>query len=129
MANPLVQQHLHFYPEDAGTAVSEYYQARHWHEINGKNVYKAAPMAEICQQHYFLYEPCVLHDGSVCIPFEWFYRNGILFANVWAMHSVHKSEHGWIVEEFQRHEVCKSDFTLNFTGRGPAPRHFICLMP
>ncbi len=32
MANPHVRPYLHFYPEDAGKTVSEYWHGRHWHD-------------------------------------------------------------------------------------------------
>jgi hypothetical protein len=77
MANPRVRPHLHFYAEDNGASVNEYYQASHWREsardpelIHLSHQIRLTPMAVICGVHYYLYEPCLLKDGTACMPFE-----------------------------------------------------------
>lgn len=80
MSNPNVRPHLHFYAEDNGSSVNEYFQASHWRERRSQSeVYpmiSLTPMVTIGTQQYFLYEPCVLRNRQVCMPCEWFQRAG-----------------------------------------------------
>lgn len=110
MANPHVRPHLHFYPEDTGKTVAEYYQAAHWRELDD-NPHKFTPMAAIKDSHYYLYEPCILSDGQVCMPYEWFYRDEKLHASVWMMRAF---ENSWIVEEYNSAVLSQDDFLVNF---------------
>jgi hypothetical protein len=118
MANPQVRPHLHFYPEETRPSVGEYYQADHWREIDGDKAFRAAPMSVIRGQHYYLYEPCLLTDGRVCMPYEWFLRDGHLNARVWALHAIRQPESGWVVEEFHTYEVSEEHFSLGFGSWG-----------
>ena len=115
MANPRVRPHLRFYPEDAGKLVSEYYQAAHWRQMDDNNPYKFTPMAVVGTLHYYIYEPCVLCDGRVCVPYEWFYRNNQLKGNAWMMHPMNGRD-GWIVEEYNKVEISSGDLLVNFSN-------------
>lgn len=119
MSNPKVRPHLHFYAEDNGTSVNEYYQASHWRErcsqTEGFPQITLTPMVTIGTQQYFLYEPCVLRDGQVCMPCEWFQRSGHFYAMVWSLRPTADSS-GWIVEEFNLFEVPEDMFLLSFTS-------------
>ncbi|KAH7923808.1 hypothetical protein BV22DRAFT_1105892 [Leucogyrophana mollusca] len=70
MANPRIRPHLHHYPEDAGSHLSEAWQASRWlREIDTE---LATPMVRIGHQDYFVFEPAKLDDGSVMMPERWF---------------------------------------------------------
>ncbi|KAF8270605.1 hypothetical protein EI94DRAFT_1770789 [Lactarius quietus] len=62
MANPHVRNYLRFYPEDAGKTVSEYWHARHWHEVADPSL--VTPMAVINNTQFFVYEPAILTNSS-----------------------------------------------------------------
>jgi hypothetical protein len=119
MANPRVRPHLRFYPEDNGKSVNEYYQAEHWRENicpDDQTIPpKLTPMAVIGNQQFFLYEPCLLHDGRACMPYEWFYRDKRLYAKTWSLRSALTATGlGWIVEEFSETTVPEEQFLVSF---------------
>ena len=115
MANPRVRAHLKFYPEDSGKCVNEYWQAKHWNEELDPN--KTTPMVVIDKQHFFINEPCLLKNGSVCMPIRWFHRGKKLFAKTWSMHSLSQElDSGWIVEEFNIIEVPQDQFLISFSS-------------
>ncbi|KAI9429051.1 hypothetical protein H4582DRAFT_2114726 [Lactarius indigo] len=88
MANPLVRPHLHFYPEDAGKMVSEYWHGRHWHDNADPAV--VTPMAVIDGLHFFVHEPCFLANGRAIMP------------------------SGWVVEEYTTIVVPQDEFLILF---------------
>ncbi|KAI9430425.1 hypothetical protein H4582DRAFT_2113848 [Lactarius indigo] len=88
MANPLVRPHLHFYPEDAGKMVSEYWHGRHWHDNADPAV--VTPMAVIDGLHFFVHEPCFLANGHAIMP------------------------SGWVVEEYTTIVVPQDEFLIPF---------------
>jgi hypothetical protein len=99
MANPRVRPFLRFYPEDAGKTVNEYWHARHWHEDADPSL--VTPMVAINNGHFFVYEPAVLTNGSVVMPYRWFRRGGSIMARAWPLRAVsHHNNSGWIIEEF-----------------------------
>jgi hypothetical protein len=116
MANPRVRNHLRFYAEDAGKRVDEYYQAAHWRET-GDSI-RQTPMALIGAQQFFLFEPCILRNNTVCMPFEWFKREGKIVAKAWNLHSVDRDvlagESGWVVNEYESFEVEEQHFVVSF---------------
>jgi hypothetical protein len=116
MANPHVRPHLCFYPEDTGKTVNEYWQAHHW--LNDADPEKLTPMAVIDNQHFFIYEPCLLKNGIICMPTRWFMREKTLMARAWTLRAVpHESiggRSGWIVEEFNEIEVSQNLFLVGF---------------
>ena len=113
MANPHVRPHLHFYPEDSGKTVNEYWQAKHWREE--VDAERLTPMAEIQNHHFFTFEPSLLNDGSVCMPVRWFHRAGVVFAMAWTMHQVPSADGGsWVVEEYNQIEVPQGRFLVPF---------------
>lgn len=113
MANPRVRPYLQFYPEDSEKRVDEYWQASHWREEVDPD--RLTPMAIIHQQHFFVYEPCLLQDGTACMPTRWFYRNKVLVAQAWKLRAVSRElSSGWIVEEFDQIEVSQDLFLVGF---------------
>jgi hypothetical protein len=100
MANPRVRPHLHFYPEDAGESVNEYWHARHWHEVADPSL--VTPMVVVNNTHFFVYEPIMLFNSRVVIPYRWFLRGGSITARAWPLRAVKRgNDMGWIVEEFR----------------------------
>ncbi|KAF8259512.1 hypothetical protein EI94DRAFT_1019353 [Lactarius quietus] len=81
MANPRVRPHLHFYPKDAGRSMSEYWHAKHWHESADPDL--VTPLATINGCHFFVFEPCLLTDGSAIIPYRWFVQGKSIVARAW----------------------------------------------
>lgn len=117
MANPRVRPHLHFYPEDAGKTVNEYWHARHWHEVADPSL--VTPMAVVNNAHFFVYEPTVLANGHVVIPYRWFLRDGSIAARAWPLRAVkHRSDVGWIVEEFKTVTVFQRELSIPFGSWG-----------
>jgi hypothetical protein len=115
MANPRVRPFLHFYPEDSGKTVNEYWQASQWHKET--EPIRLPPMAVIRGQHYYSYEPCLLKDGSVCIPTNWFIYHGRFFAKAWLLQAVSSdTENGWIVDESKEIKVSQDDFLVSFVS-------------
>jgi hypothetical protein len=112
MANPHVRPYLHFYPEDSGKTINEYWQAKHWREE--VDAERLTPMAEIQNQHFFTFEPCLLNDGSVCMPVRWFHRAGALVAKAWTLYQIPSNGGAWVVEEYSEIEVPQERFLVSF---------------
>lgn len=118
MANPRVRPHLHFYPEDAGKTVNEYWHARHWQEVADPSL--VTPMAVVNNTHFFVYEPTLLADGHVVIPYRWFLRDGSITAHAWPLRAVeHGNDKGWLVEEFKTVIVSQGDLSMPLEVLGP----------
>ena len=60
MANPRVQPHLDFYPEDTGSSLSETWQAQHW--LSDTKPSLLTSMACVRNQDYYIYELALLVD-------------------------------------------------------------------
>ncbi|KAI9436623.1 hypothetical protein H4582DRAFT_2078249 [Lactarius indigo] len=113
MANPLVRTHLHFYPEDAGKTVSEYWHGQHWHDNADPTI--VTPMAVINGLHFFVHEPCFLANGCAIMPYCWFLRGGSILANAWPLRTVGQGdETGWVVEEYTTIVVPQDKFLIPF---------------
>ncbi|KAJ7019780.1 hypothetical protein C8F04DRAFT_1404097 [Mycena alexandri] len=113
MANPIVRDKLQFLPEDSGPSLSQAWQASRWlHELDSD---LTTPMIRLNAQDYFIHEPAVLKDGSVCMPTRWFKRNNDTWARVWRMWPIIKEGvPGWIVANQQSYDVKSSDLLLSF---------------
>lgn len=113
MANPRVRPHLRFYPEDSGKRVDEYWQARHWHDEVDPD--RLTPMVRMHGQTFYIYEPALLQDGTVCMPTRWFVRDGKFVAKAWSMHpTVSDSSSGWVIDEFDDMEVQQDTFVVGY---------------
>ena len=120
MANPQVRPHLHFYPEDSGVVVNEYYQAAHWRTEVAPS--KLTPMAVIDGQQYYLYEPCLLRDRSACVPVRWFMRKDQLFATAWVLRAVTgQHEDHWVAEEYNVVEASHANLLLPLSAWDSTP--------
>ena len=117
MANPRVRPYLHFYPEDAGKTINEYWHARHWHEV--ADPFLVTPMVAVNNNHFFVYEPTILTNGSTVMPYRWFLRDGTIMARAWPLHAVRRGDDtGWIVEEFKMVIVSQGDLFIPFGSWG-----------
>ncbi|KAI0258168.1 hypothetical protein BC834DRAFT_836247, partial [Gloeopeniophorella convolvens] len=114
MANPRVRPYLHFYPEDAGKAVSEYWHAQHWHENADPSL--VTPLAIINSLHFYVHEPAIRASGHAIMPFRWFLRHdGTIAAHAWPLRAVsHGDETGWIVEEYNTVDVSQAELVIPF---------------
>lgn len=113
MANPRVRPYLHFYPEDTGKRVDEYWHASHWNkEVDPERL---TPMAVVNGQHFFVYEPLLLKDGTACMPTRWFIRNKVFVALAWTLRAISSDiASGWVVEEYKQIEVAQDLFLIGF---------------
>ncbi|KAF8263906.1 hypothetical protein EI94DRAFT_1703635 [Lactarius quietus] len=82
MANLRVCNYLHFYPEDAGKTVSEYWHARHWHEVADPSL--VTPMVVINNTQFFIYELAILTNSSVVMPYCWFLQGRLPVGTRWS---------------------------------------------
>ena len=113
MANPSVREKLHFLPEDSNPSLSQAWQASRWLDELDSDL--TTPMIRINAQDFYIHEPTLLKDGSVCMPDRWFERNKLTMARVWKMHQISKDGiSGWVVEGQQSYDVKSSDLLLSF---------------
>ncbi|KAF7320450.1 hypothetical protein MKEN_00829900 [Mycena kentingensis (nom. inval.)] len=112
MANPLVRDKLHFLPEDSGKKVSQTWQARRWrHELDAD---LTTPMIRLGKQDFYLHEPCLLKDGTACMPTRWFTRGNEMFAETWKLIPANiDGRTGWIVDATERDEETRSREAVN----------------
>ena len=109
----MVRPHLHFYPEDAGVFVKHAYQSSRW--LNEMHNELLTPMARLEAGNFFIFEPCLLEDQRLVIPYRWYYHDGTMFARVWPMYANRiNGAQGWIVYEFESFEVQASTFLVCF---------------
>ena len=109
MANPCVRPYLHFYPEDTrGAHLAEARQGARWlREVHNEAL---TPMLRVGNQDFYIHEPAMLTDGSICMPVRWFNRvEGEArewYAWCWEMESVTVDEvQGWCVRHRTGFEV------------------------
>lgn len=117
MANPKVRPHLSFYPEDTGVKRSEARQSDRWlHEVADDEL---TPMARIGvsgrYQDFYVHEPAMLRDGTVCVPVRWFAVGHVLFAKCWRMQTISTDYgDGWRVLEYDDYSVPLTEFLKTF---------------
>lgn len=115
MSNPRVQNHLVFYPEDAGKHLSEVYQAQHW--LRDMDPTLLTPMIRLHGRDFYVFEPTLLADGSACIPTRWFTRKECsgFFAEAWHLipYTVNNT-FGWVVMEHAIFQPSSDHLLLSF---------------
>ena len=114
MANPRVRPFWVFFPEDVGTGVlSDAWQARRWlHEMDPELL---TPVIKQDNQDYYIFEPAVLVDQSVCMPERWFVRSGKMFVRAWRMLPATRDDRtGWIVTKYDVVELPVSNLIASF---------------
>jgi hypothetical protein len=113
MANPKVQPHLSFYPEDSAKKVSEAHQTCQWlHEAPDEQL---TPMARVGEQDYYVHEPAMLRDGTCCFPVHWFTIGALLFAKCWKMVAISTDVgQGWQVTQCDDYTISQADFLKTF---------------
>ncbi|KAF8486509.1 hypothetical protein JB92DRAFT_3085578 [Gautieria morchelliformis] len=124
MANPRVQPHLHFYPEDTSPHLSEARQAHRWlSEVDGDLL---TLMVRHGSQEFFTFEPALLKDQSAVMPFRWFGHGRQMFAKAWRLHPCGQM---WVVLEYEVLTVALDDFLLNFVEFGKGHMRYDCPSP
>lgn len=106
MANPQVRPHLRFLPEDSGNKLAEAWQGARW--LNELDPNLAGPMVRVQNDDFYVYEPALLRDGRICMPYRWFTRGAETYAKVWGMTCIggpDMSGSGWVVLKYATAEV------------------------
>ncbi|KAF9470696.1 hypothetical protein BDN70DRAFT_821012 [Pholiota conissans] len=114
MCNPKIRPNLYFYPEDTGLHLSQTRQAeRRLKEIRSEDT---TPMIRIHHSDYYIFEPAMLADRTVCIPHRWFTRSGHYYAMAWMLEARLGEGNipGWVVRQDRELEVDESRFLKNF---------------
>ncbi|KAH6904155.1 hypothetical protein BKA70DRAFT_539698 [Coprinopsis sp. MPI-PUGE-AT-0042] len=77
LSNPLVREHLWFYPEDIRKRLEEARQGTRWlHEAPHKYM---TPIVRVGAQDFYTFKPAILDQNTFCIPFRWFiWDNGCM---------------------------------------------------
>ncbi|KAJ7607345.1 hypothetical protein FB45DRAFT_764359 [Roridomyces roridus] len=114
MANPNTREHLHFFPEDSKPSLSQAWQANRWLDELDPDL--ATPMERFKNQDFYVYEPALLQNGSVCMPTRWFRRGNVKLARAWKMTrgSPNNMNMGWIVQADQEIEITEAELLLSF---------------
>lgn len=121
-SNPRVAPHLHFYPEDAGSALGESWKADRWR--NELDPALTTPMIRLGNRDFYIHEPALLMDRTVCMPLRWFVRveheRGQVVRRFYAKACrlqpvVHDGTvGGYLVNECDTFDVDASQLALNF---------------
>ncbi|KAL1674251.1 hypothetical protein EV122DRAFT_282209 [Schizophyllum commune] len=105
-----VRKHLQLYPEDAGRSLHECCQADRW--LKEMDPHLLTQMIRLPNgKDFYVFEPAVLSDDSLCVPTRWFRKDGNLWARAWTM-SVWQSN-GWVVDEWSERIVSASEFVVS----------------
>ncbi|KAI0309831.1 hypothetical protein OF83DRAFT_1179167 [Amylostereum chailletii] len=119
-SNPRIALHLQFYPEDAGSTLSETWQSQRWrHEADPSLL---TPMVRIGHRDFYIHEPAKLTNGKMCMPMRWFQRISAttrkkeLWADVCRLEAVvgDSGPGGFALHEYDRAEVPITSLSLNF---------------
>ncbi|KAF7325590.1 hypothetical protein MKEN_00408600 [Mycena kentingensis (nom. inval.)] len=107
LANPLVRDKLRFLPEDNGKKISQAWQARRWrHELDAD---LTTPMIRVGNQDFYLNEPCLLNDGTACMPTRWFTRGDEIYAETWNLVPASiNGRLGWVVDAADKDEESRN---------------------
>lgn len=113
MANPRVRPYMSFYPEDSCPFLGEARQGAKWlHEMPSE---LTTPMIRLNKDDFYIFEPTMLTNGSICVPNRWFTRSGLFCAKVWHMQPVVQgAEHGWEIRKDLEYEVAQRNLLKNF---------------
>ncbi|KAF8515939.1 hypothetical protein JB92DRAFT_3082782 [Gautieria morchelliformis] len=116
-ANPKVRKFLEFYPRDSGQGVTQTWEFARW--LTEADPTYLTPMVRVGIQDYFTSEPCLLKDGSVCMPHRWFRKGAApgrrLCGRAWRMTPMHlNNQWGWVIEK--NHDILfdTEELLLNF---------------
>ncbi|KAH6880930.1 hypothetical protein BKA70DRAFT_1446935 [Coprinopsis sp. MPI-PUGE-AT-0042] len=140
MSNPQVRPHLTFYPEDAGERLEGASQGERW--LHNLPPGQTTPMHRIAGVDYYIYEPCMLHDGSFCIPTRWFVRGRTMMARAWPISVVGAYDNNgdqhrwWEVHEDREIDVPEHAFLIDFLSLKekhtlfdvPHPAHLLSIL-
>ncbi|KAJ6583373.1 hypothetical protein DFH09DRAFT_1308895 [Mycena vulgaris] len=112
-ANPLVRQHLHFYPEIT-TTISESWQAAKY--VEELDLEELSPMWAnwngASHRHFYVKELAQCRDGSYFIPLKWIVYKHEVHADGY---SVAREESGiFTIEEHKVMRVLATDLRYNF---------------
>ncbi|KAF4609714.1 hypothetical protein D9613_011993 [Agrocybe pediades] len=121
MCNPKVRNVLHFYPEDAGERLAEARQGSRW--LQDLPLDEATPMVRL-HDDFYIFEPTMLRDGSVCVPIRWFTRQDptsgkdIFYCRAWMLEprfaNLPDAQSGWVVCQDRVVEVSQSNLLKSF---------------
>jgi hypothetical protein len=78
LANPLVRPHLEFYPELTKQGHFKLSQSKKWLEDLAPE--HRAPMCEVDEEHYYLFEPVELISGLILIPIYFYSQDSQLYS-------------------------------------------------
>lgn len=114
MSNPIVRQHLHFYPEDAGPKLEQAWHGRRWrHKLDPDLL---TPMIRTgkgpSEKDFYIWEPTLLKDGRACMPIRWFIRAGRFHGDAYRL-EVSRDGKGWVVRDWDRLVISESDLALS----------------
>ncbi|KAF8465469.1 hypothetical protein JB92DRAFT_3150171 [Gautieria morchelliformis] len=108
---------LEFYPRDSGQGVTQTWEFARW--LTEADPTYLTPMVQVGIQDYFTLEPCLLKDGSVCMPHWWFHKGAApgrrLCGRAWRMTPMHlNNQWGWVIEK--NHDILfdTEELLLNF---------------
>ncbi|KAG8919405.1 hypothetical protein FRC02_001686 [Tulasnella sp. 418] len=117
IANPLVCENIHWYPEDSGKVLAEAWQGSRWLYTMDPDL--LTPMVRLgSKEHprdFFIWEPVLLKDGSACIPVRWFVRNQKMCFRAYKLvqHVTPEQKHGWIVLDHEQMDLPIDELLLN----------------
>lgn len=87
-ANPLVAEHLHFYPEETDGPVTEVWQCSRWKEMP---LHLLSPMFARGSTHFYVNELAQRTNMAFVLPVMWVTRKGALHADAYEVIEVEVS--------------------------------------
>ena len=109
IANPKVRPLLEFY-KDAGKYLANANQGKQWlHDLDGAFT---TPMIRQDGQDFYIYEPTLLIDQSLCMPMHWFKQLQRFVAKVW--HMIPHKNRGWVVLKYESSNIQAADMLASF---------------
>lgn len=112
IANPIVRRDLQFYPENAGSQLREASQGGQW--LNDTDAQYLTPMHRIGHRDFYIFEPALLTNQTVCMPHRWYRQDGEMKCYAWCMcvHVAPDGQKGWQIDTWDSITISESMFEL-----------------
>lgn len=93
--------------------MSEAWQARRW--LIEADPSLLTPMIRIRSSDFYVFEPSLLGDDRICVPYRWFLRHGQIYAKAWHFITTGSGRAtGWVVDSRHPFEIAASDLLVPF---------------
>ncbi|KAF8515093.1 hypothetical protein JB92DRAFT_3156825 [Gautieria morchelliformis] len=111
-------------PHDSHPRLSEARQGQRWLRDVDDSI--LTPMVGLGDRDFYTWEPVMLKDRTVVMPFRWYTRDQVVCAKAWRLHPWQRA---WVVLEYEVVTATVDDILLNFVEFGQGHGRYGCPSP